>query len=208
LTGSNDGGATQVMPIPVITGDLVNPGRTGEPNKAFVFYDPVSPDFAAGDSSIQFTNLTHISSLLTHDGDTFKNGTDGWFWLLDDSPSRKIITRPLVLFDEGDSDMWIFIWTAFAPGGFGECKSAGQGYAYFRMLANGSDVPPDGKWKDIDGLAYHAMEEGKPGDVTVIGAPTTGILPATSSGGEIYTIQDYKLLTSAPASYLKWYELY
>lgn len=207
LTGSNDGGTTTVIPIPMITGSLVNPGLTGEPNKAFVFYDPVNADLSVANTSIEFSNLTTYIGLQAHTT-TFLSGTDGWITLLDSSPSRKIINRPLVYYDEDDTAMWYFSWTSFAPADFGECKNAGRGYAYFRMLASGSDVPNEGKWDDIAGNNAYDLGEGRPTDMTTMGSSQTGSLPAAGAGDEQFTIQGFELLISAPASILKWYELY
>ena len=207
LTGLNDDSKT-VMPIPMITGSLVNPGLTGEPNKAFVFYDLVDPDVDTAETFINYVELTAVHTGLQAHTNNFLSGTKGWIVPLDSSPSRKIINRPLVYYDKDDTEMWYFAWTSFAPASFGECKNAGRGYAYFRMLSSGTDVPNEGKWDDIAGNNSHDLGEGKPTDMTTMGSSQTGSLPAAGAGDEQFTIQGFELTISAPASYLKWYELY
>ena len=243
ITGSSDAGVTMSMPIPVATGNAVNTSLTGEPNKVFVFYDPIDPVFASGDTSIEFADLKTLLSLTAHAGENFIAGKNGWIWMLDDSPSRKVITNPMMFYDEGDADMWILMWTVFAPSSFGECKSAGNSYAYFRMIANGSDLPADGKWEYLAGNAsfdfggdappsggydtggdedtindadalippsetYTSSGEGRATGISLLGSSQTGYLPVAGSGDDMKGVQGFELLISAPASILKWYELY
>ena len=208
LTATNTD-SESVIPIPVVTGNAVNTSIVQEPNKVFVFYDPVVP--ADIETPILFTGLKSLNSLETHLGDSLiadASYPDGWIWGFNLSSSKKVITRPLVYYDAGDTEMWYFMWNTFSPAAFGECKNAGNAHAYFRMLANGTEVPKDGKWKELVGQNAFDLGEGRPTDMVTLGSSKTGSLPVAGAGDNQFSIQGFELIISAPASVLKWYELY
>ena len=223
---SDSGSQDWLIPIPVITGNAVNP-RYLKQEGIFVFYDKKD-----GKNTPLYTDnfLINVTGESHKPKNGMLEGMRGWQVNFNATNGEKGITEPLIVYDiYGDSssdtaesmstsNSYSIAWNTFIPMKSTECKTFGTSSNYERFIPDGAQAFKDnsllganGEWSVSNDASGNCIDSDSPNISLATGvgivATDTGYDLTFGAGADIFRKE--KLSVKRNKTYIiKWYELY
>jgi len=202
---------TGLIPISLVTGNLVNP-RAYEIDEMMVFYDRY--EYPALSDPINSSSLDNLA--IEPHGSGLLPGEVGWqkAFLSPDKITEKGISAPLMYYDRFEDNTYSLAWNTYIPNKITDCRDFGTSRNYIRNLGDGSAPlvganaaiyeSGDGYWDPTEECGWDNISIAT--DVSVV-ATSEGEDLTFSAGDDIFKKPGPRLVEN-PANIIKWYELY